>query len=146
MVRNSTKFVSRKDLKKACADLKAVYSAPSEESGQGALEGFGKAWNGKCPMICQSWLGHWEDLSGFYKYPPEIRRAIYTTNAIESMNCQLRKAAKNRSTFSTDEAIFKILYLAIRNACEKWTMPIRAWGQALNQFAIEFGKERVPFL
>jgi len=96
-------------------------------------------------MIYQSWLRHWEDLSELYKSPPEIRRAIYTINAIESMNYQLRKVTKNHSIFSTDDVIFKILYLAIRNASGKWTMPIRNWGQALNQFAIEFGKERVPF-
>ncbi|MDR2596994.1 MAG: IS256 family transposase [Treponema sp.] len=146
MVRNSTKFVSYKDLKKVCADLKAVYSAPGEEAGHDALEDFGKKWNDKYPMIYQSWLRHWEDLSEFFKYPPEIRRAIYTTNAVESLNYQLRKVTKNRSTFSTDDAILKILYLAIRNASKKWTMPVREWGQALNQFAIEFGKERVPFL
>jgi transposase-like protein len=145
MVRNSTKFVSYKDLKKVCADLKAVYSASGEEAGHDALEDFGKTWNGKYPMIYQSWQRHWDDLSEFFKYPPEIRRVIYTTNAIESMNYQLRKVTKNRSTFSTDDAIFKLLYLAIRNASEKWTMPIRDWGQVLNQFAIEFGKERVPF-
>ena len=146
MVRNSTKFVSYKGLKKVCAGLKAVYSAHSGEAGHDALEEFGKKWDGKYPMICQSWQRHWDDLSEFFKYPSEIRRAIYTTNAIESLNYQLRKVTKNRSSFSTDEAIFKILYLAIRNASEKWTMPIRDWGQALNQFAIEFGKERVPFL
>jgi transposase-like protein len=76
-------------------------------------------------MIYQSWEMHWEDLSEFFKYPLEIRRAIYTTNAVESLNYQLRKVTKNRSTFCTDDAIFKILYLAIRNASEKWTMPIR---------------------
>ena len=146
MVRNSTKFVSYKDLKKVCADLKAVYSAPTEESGRIALEEFRKTWEDKYPMIYQSWDRRWDDLSEFFKYPDGIRRAIYTTNAIESLNYQLRKVTKNRSSFSTDEAIFKILYLAIRNASEKWTMPIRDWGQALNQFAIEFGKERVPFL
>jgi transposase-like protein len=145
MVRNSTKFVSYKDLKKVCADLKAVYSAATGEAGREALEDFGKTWNEKYPMIYQSWERHWDDLSEFFKYPPEIRRAIYTTNAIESLNYQLRKVTKNRSTFSTDDAIFKILYLAIRNASKKWTMPIRDWGQAINQFAIEFGKERVPF-
>jgi transposase-like protein len=145
MVRNSTKFVSYKDLRKLCADLKEVYSAPNEEGGRAALEDFGKKWDGKYPMIYQSWARHWEDLSGFFKYPPEIRRAIYTTNAIESMNYQLRKVTKNRSTFVNDDAIMKILYLAIRNASKKWTMPIKNWGQALNQFAIEFGKERVPF-
>jgi len=146
MVRNSTKFVSYKDLKKVCADLKTIYSANTEEAGRDALEDFGKKWNDKYPMIYQSWQRHWEDLSEFFKYPPEIRRAIYTTNAVESLNYQLRKVTKNRSTFSTDDAILKILYLAIRNASKKWTMPIREWGQALNQFAIEFGKERVPFL
>jgi transposase-like protein len=145
MVRNSTKFVSYKDLKKVCADLKAVYSAASEQAGREALEDFGKKWDEKYPMIYKSWDHHWDDLSEFFKYPCGIRRAIYTTNAIESLNYQLRKVTKNRSTFSTDDAIFKILYLAIRNACKKWTMPIKEWGQALNQFAIEFGKERVPF-
>ena len=96
-------------------------------------------------MIYKSWDNHWENLCEFFKYPPEIRKAIYTTNAVESLNYQLRKVTKNRLSFSTDDAIFKILFLAIRNASEKWTMPIRDWGQALNQFAIEFGKERVPF-
>jgi transposase-like protein len=145
MVRNSTKFVSYKDLKKVCADLKEVYCAPTEEAGRAALEEFKKKWDGKHPMISQSWERHWDDLSEFYKYPSEIRRVIYTTNAIESLNYQLRKVTKNRSTFSTDDAIVKILYLAIRNASKKWTMPIKEWGQALNQLAIEFGKERVPF-
>jgi transposase-like protein len=145
MVRNSTRFVSYKDLKKVCADLRAVYSAASEEAGRDALEAFGTMWNAKYPMICQSWNAHWDDLSEFFNYPPEIRKAIYTTNAIESLNYQLRKVTKNRSTFPNDDAIFKILYLAIRNASEKWTMPIREWGMALNQFAIIFGKERVPF-
>jgi len=146
MVRNSTKFVSYKDLKKVCADLKTIYSANTETAGRDALEDFGKIWNEKYPVIYKSWDSHWDDLSEFFKYPPEIRRAIYTTNAIESLNYQLRKVTKNRSSFSTDDAILKILYLAILNASKKWTMPIRDWGQALNQFAIEFGKERVPFL
>jgi transposase-like protein len=120
-----------------------------------ALEELRKKWNDKYPMIYQSWQRHWDDLSEFYKYPPEIRRtlgsqAIYTTNAIESLNFSLCKVIKNKLIFVNDEAIFKILYLAIRNACEsglksEWTMPIRDWGRALNQFAIEFGKERVPF-
>ena len=145
MIRNSTKFVSYKDLKKVCADLKAVYSATTETAARDALEDFGKTWDAKYPMIYRSWENHWEDLSEFFKYPPEIRKAIYTTNAVESLNYQLRKVTKNRLLFSTDDAILKILYLAIRNASKKWTMPIREWGQALNQFAIEFGKERVPF-
>ena len=146
MVRNSTKFVSYKDLRELCADLKEIYSAPTEEAARAALDAFGKKWNKKYPMIYQSWQSHWEDLCEFFKYPPEIRKAIYTTNAIESLNYQLRKVTKNRSSFVNDDAIFKILYLAIRNAARKWTMPIKNWGQALNQFAIEFGNERVPFL
>jgi transposase-like protein len=145
MARNSTRFVSYKDLKKLCAGLKAIYAAATEEAGRDALEEFGKIWNGKYPMIYQSWDSHWSDLCEFFKYPSEIRRAIYTTNAIESLNYQLRKVTRNRSAFVNDEAIFKILYLAIRNASEKWTMPIRDWGLALNQFAIVFGKERVLF-
>jgi len=145
MVRNSTRFVSYKDLKKICADLKAVYSAATEAAGRDALEEFGKTWDVKYPMIYKSWDHHWVDLSEFFKYPPEIRRAIYTTNAVESLNYSLRQVTKNRSIFSTDDAILKILYLAIRNASKKWTMPIRDWGTALNQFAIEFGNERVPF-
>jgi HKD family nuclease len=98
------------------------------------------------PVIYKSWDSRWDDLSEFFKYPPEIRRAIYTTNAVESLNYQLRKVTKNRSSFSTDDAILKLLYLALRNASKKWTMPVREWRQALNQFAVEFGKERVPFL
>ena len=145
MIRNSTKFVSYKDLKKVCADLKAVYSAGSEAVARNALEEFGKIWDKKYPMIYKTWDQHWDDLSEFFKYSPEIRRAIYTTNAIESLNYQLRKVTKNRLLFPSDDAIFKILYLAIRNASAKWTMPIKHWGQALNQFAIEFGNERVPF-
>jgi transposase-like protein len=117
-------------MKKVCAGLKAVYSANSEAAGRDALEEFGKIWNEKYPMIYKSWNHHWENLCEFYKYPLEIRRAIYTTNAVESMNYQLRQVTKNRSSFSTDDAILKILYLAIRNACKKWTMPIRDWGQA----------------
>ena len=145
MIRNSTKFVSYKDLKKVCADLKTIYSANTEAVARDALEEFGKTWDEKYPMIYKSWNNHWENLREFFKYPPEIRKAIYTTNAVESMNYQLRKVTKNRSTFSTDDAILKLLYLAIRNASQKWTMPIKNWGQALNQFAIEFGNERVPF-
>jgi transposase-like protein len=145
MIRNSTRFVSYKDLKKLCADLKTIYSANTEAAAKDALEDFGKKWDAKYPMIYKSWENRWDDLCEFFKYPPEIRKAIYTTNAIESLNYQLRKVTKNRLLFPTDDAILKILYLAIRNASEKWTMPIRNWGQALNQFAIEFGNERVPF-
>ncbi|GHV21987.1 hypothetical protein FACS189494_08140 [Spirochaetia bacterium] len=145
MVRNSTKFVSYKDLKKICADLRSIYTAATESAGRAAPEDFGKAWNERYPMIYQSWNTNWNDLSEFFNYPPEIRKAIYTTNAIEPLNYQLRKVTRNRSTFVNDDAIYKIMYLALRNASKKWTMPIRDWGMALNQFAILFGNERVPF-
>jgi len=145
MIRNSARFVSYKDLKAVCIDLKKVYSACSEKVGREELESFGDKWNGKYPTIYKSWDSHWSDLCEFFKYGSDIRKAIYTTNAIESLNFQLRKVTKNRSTFVNDDAIFKILYLAIKNASKKWTMPIKDWKQALNQFAIEFGKERVPF-
>jgi transposase-like protein len=145
MVRNSTRFVSYKDLKGLCADLKKVYTAATEQAGRDALDGFAQKWDSKYPMIYKSWDAHWNDLSEFFKYPEEIRKAIYTTNAIESLNFQLRKVTRNRLTFVNDDAIYKIMYLAIRNACEKWTMPIRNWGMALHQFAIIFGNERVPF-
>jgi transposase-like protein len=95
-------------------------------------------------MIYRSWSSRWEDLNEFFNYPPEIRKAIYTTNAIESLNFQLRKVTKNRSSFPNDDAILKIMYLAIKNTSVKWTMPIRDWGMALNQFAVYFG-DRVPF-
>jgi transposase-like protein len=151
MIRNSPKFVSSKDLKKVRADFKAIYTAPTEPAVRDALEDFGKTWDGKYPMIYKSWDHHWENLCEFSKYPPDIRKAIYTTNAVESLHNQLRKVTKNRSLFSTDDAILKILYMATRNASKKWTMPIREWGQALNQLAgkqvyREFGKEQVPLL
>ena len=94
-------------------------------------------------MIQHSWGTHWNDLSEFFKYPEEIRRVIYTTNSIESLNVSLRKVTKNRAVFPDDESIIKIMYLAISKAAKKWTMPIRNWGLALNQFAIFFGAERV---
>lgn len=143
MVRNSTKYVSYKDLKAVCHDLKQIYTAVNEEEALEALEDFGKNWNSKYPMIQRSWEAHWDDLNEFFAYPEEIRRVIYTTNAIESLNASLRKVTKNRAAFPDDEAIMKIMYLAIQKASKKWTMPIRNWGLALNQFAILFGADRV---
>ena len=143
MVRNSTKYVSYKALKEVCRDLRSIYSAVNEEEALEALDDFGKKWNSKYPMIQRSWEAYWNDLSEFFKYPEEIRRVIYTTNAIESLNASLRKVTKNRAAFPDDEAIIKIMYLAISKAAKKWTMPIRNWGLALNQFAILFGADRV---
>ena len=143
MVRNSTKYVSYKDLKDVCRDLRRIYSAVNEEEALEALDDFGQKWNSKYPMIQRSWEAHWNDLSEFFKYPDEIRRVIYTTNSIESLNASLRKVTKNRAAFPDDDSIIKIMYLAINKAAKKWTMPIRNWGLALNQFAIFFGADRV---
>ena len=143
MIRNSTKFVSYKDLKAVCRDLKEVYSAINAESGHEALEEFGKKWNDKYPMIQASWERNWNDLTQFFNYPKDIRRAIYTTNAIESLNFSLRKVTRNKSSFPDDDSIYKVMYLAIKNASTRWTMSIKDWGLAVNQFAILFDG-RVP--
>jgi len=138
MVRNSTRFVSYKDIKAVCRDLKKMYTASTEEEALHSLDDFGKAWNSKYSMIHKSWETHWDDLSEFFSYPEEIRKVIYTTNAIESLNFSLRKVTKNRAAFPTDDSIYKIMYLAIHKASKKWTMPIPNWGVALNQFSIMF--------
>ncbi len=143
MIRNSTKFVSYKDLKAVCRDLKEIYSAINAESGHEALEEFGKKWNDKYPMIHASWERNWNNLTEFFNYPKDIRRAIYTTNAIESLNFSLRKVTRNKSSFPDDDSIYKVMYLAIKNASTRWTMPIKDWGLAVNQFAILFDG-RVP--
>ena len=143
MIRNSTKFVSYKDLKAVCRDLKEVYSAINAESGHEALEEFGRKWNDKYPMIQASWERNWNDLTEFFNYPKDIRKAIYTTNAIESLNFSLRKVTKNKSSFPDDDSIYKIMYLAIKNASTRWTMSIKDWALAVNQFAILFDG-RVP--
>lgn len=143
MIRNSTKFVSYKDLKAVCKDLKQVYSAINAEQGHEALEEFGKKWNNKYPMIQASWERNWNDLTEFFNYPNDIRKAIYTTNAIESLNFSLRKVTRNKSSFPDDDSIYKVMYLAIKNASTRWTMAIKDWGLAVNQFAILFDG-RVP--
>jgi transposase-like protein len=109
MVRNSSKYVSYKDRKVLCADLKKIYSAPSEELGRDALSDFAKKWDSKYPMISRSWETNWENLNEFFAYPPDIRKVIYTTNAIESLNFSLRKVTKNRAAFPNDDAILKIM-------------------------------------
>jgi putative transposase len=139
MIRNSTRFVSYKERKSICADLKQIYSASTEKQGLEALDEFSEKWDGKYPMISKSWKNNWANLSEFYAYPPNIRKIIYTTNSIESLNFSLRKVTKNRSAFPNDDAILKIMYLALTNASKKWTMPIRDWGAALNQLAVYFG-------
>ncbi|WP_345827609.1 IS256 family transposase [Erwinia sp. HDF1-3R] len=139
MVRNSLKYVSWKDYKAVTGGLKAVYQAPTEEAALMALEQFAGGWDDKYPQISKSWYAHWENLNTFYNYPPDIRKAIYTTNAIESLNSVIRQAIKKRKVFPTDDSVRKVIYLAIRDASKKWNMPIRNWRLAMSRFIIEFG-------
>jgi putative transposase len=143
MVRNSLRFVSWKDRKNAAADLKAVYQAATEEQARMRLSEFAQKWDAKYPTISKSWEANWQRLIPFFAYSEEIRRIIYTTNAIESLNNSLKKTIKNRASFPNDEAAMKLLYLSLKNIMKKWTMPVRNWGTALNQFAVLY-VDRMP--
>lgn len=145
MVRNSTKYVSYKERKILCADLKTIYQAPDEKQALQALDQFTKKWDTKYPMIAKSWKKNWDKIIPMFLFPDEIRRSIYTTNAIESVNMTLRKASRNHRIFPDDESAIKVMYLAVQNISKKWTMPIRNWGVAFNWFAIEF-KGRLPLV
>jgi putative transposase len=138
MVRHSLRFVPWKDRKEVAADLKAIYRAETVEAAQDRLADFEEKWGAKYPTIGQSWRRNWEQIIPFLAYPQEIRKVIYTTNAIESLNRSLRKAVKTRGHFPSDEAATKLLYLAIRNLTAKWKMAPRDWASAMNQFAILF--------
>ena len=138
LMRSSTRFVSWKEHKRLLADLKQIYRAPTEEAGKLALSEFATKWDTRYPTISKTWRDNWEKLSPFYAYPEPIRRVIYTTNAVESLNSQLRKVTRNRGSFPTADSVRKVLYLALQNASKRWSMPIRDWGAALNQFAILF--------
>ncbi|HED1793730.1 TPA: IS256 family transposase [Citrobacter amalonaticus] len=139
MVRNSLKYVSWKDYKTVTSGLKAVYQAPTEEAALMALDAFAKVWDDKYPQISKSWRAHWENLNTLFSYPPDIRKAIYTTNAIESLNSVIRAAIKKRKVFPTDDSVRKVIYLAIKDASKKWSMPIQNWRLAMSRFIIEFG-------
>jgi len=143
MVRNSLKFVSFKDRKKVAEDLKRIYQSTNEEQALIELDNLSEIWDHKYPLISKSWKNNWDGIVPFFAYPDYIGKAIYTTNAIESLNMSLRKVMKTKSSFPNDEAVMKLLYLSIGNVSKKWTMPIRNWGLALNQFTIAFG-DRVP--
>lgn len=138
-IRNSTKFVSYKDIKALMADLKKVYTAPTEEAALSELDDFAQKWNPKYPKISDSWHHHWAKLSTYFKYPEEVRTLIYTTNAIESFNRQLRKVTKSKSVFPSDEALFKMLYLATVDITAKWTGRRRDWGMIHSQLQVFFG-------
>lgn len=146
MVRNSVKYVPWKDYKAVTIDLKKIYQSATEDEALLALEQFSERWDSKYPQISRSWTAHWDNLNTLFNYPEDIRRAIYTTNAIESLNSVIRKAIKKRKLFPTDESARKVIYLAIRDASKKWTMPIRNWRQALNRFMIMFGDRLTEYM
>jgi len=142
-IRNSLKYISWKDKKAFMVDLKAVYQAPTREAAEGNLRKLKEIWNGQYAVAIRSWDNNWEDLATFFDYPAAIRRMIYTTNAVEGYNRQLRKVTKSRSSFPTGEAVRKLLFLANRDIIKKWTNPMTDWPSILNQLVIRFG-ERVP--
>jgi len=142
-IRNTTRFVSYKDIKALMADLKRVYAAVDEETALYELEAFGEKWNGKYPKIAQSWETNWPKLSTYFKYPQEVRTLIYTTNAIEGFNRQLRKVTKSKSVFPTDDSLLKMLYLAMMDITKKWTGKRRDWGIIHSQLEVFFA-DRLP--
>lgn len=139
MVRHSLNYVSWKKRPEVAADLKRIYTAATADEAEQRLGEFEAKWDDEYLPIGQSWRRNWQRIIPFFDYPPEIRKVIYTTNAIESVNMSLRKLTKNRGSFPSDEALLKLFYLALRNISKKWTMPIRDWKAALTRFTIEFG-------
>lgn len=137
-IRNTTKFVSYKESKPLMADLKRVYTAPTEEAALGALEDFGEKWDTKYPKISKSWRENWANLSTYFKYPEAVRRLIYTTNTIEGFNRQLRKVTKSKTVFPSDDSLLKMLYLAMIDITKKWTGHRQDWGQIHSQLEIYF--------
>lgn len=144
MVRNSLKFVSWKDYRALTTDLKKIYQSATEQEALLELDRFAQTWDEKYPQISKSWRTHWPNLITFFNYPADIRKVIYTTNAIESLNSVIRKSVKTRKLFPSDESATKVIYLAIQAASKKWTMPIQNWKQAMNHFMIEFEEQLAP--
>jgi putative transposase len=143
LVRNSLRYVSYKHTKAVATDLKAIYSASTETEAEFNLELFAEKWDGFYPNISKSWRTHWSRVIPLFAFPEDIRKVIYTTNAIESVNMTLRKVTRNHRIFPSDEAVYKVVYLALRNIAKKWTMPIHDWKPALNRLTVEFA-ERFP--
>jgi transposase-like protein len=145
-IRNSVRYVSYKDTKKLLANLKPVYTAVSEDAALQALDDFEKIWGAKYPLVVQSWRRNWAEIATFFKFPPEIRKLIYTTNMIESYHRQLRKVTKGKAIFPTDEALLKMLYLVTQDVMLKWTGRIHNWGQILLQLSVFFPDRVNSFL
>jgi putative transposase len=136
MIRNSLNYVPWKDRKAVAQDLKLIYTAPTKEMAFEGLQTFRLKWDDKYPIIADLWERHWQGIIPFFDFPPEIRKVIYTTNSVEALNRQIKKVTKTKGAFPNDQAVFKLVYLILQNASKKWTMPIREWKLALNQFAI----------
>ncbi len=145
-IRNSVRYVSYKDVKKLLADLKPVYTAASEEAALASLDEFEALWGQKYPLVVQSWRRNWGEIATFFKYPPEIRKLIYTTNMIESYNRQLRKVTKGKAVFPNDESLLKMLYLVTQDVMLKWTARVHNWGQILLQLSVFFPDRVKSFL
>jgi putative transposase len=143
LVRHSLNYVGWKQRKEVAQDLRTIYTAATETAAEQRLSEFSVKWDAKYPMIAKSWQSNWTRVIPFFAHPPEIRRVIYTTNAIESLNMCLRKVTKARSSFPNDDAVFKLLYLALRNIAKQWTRPLPEWPAALNRFAIIY-EHRLP--
>ncbi|ETW95821.1 MAG: transposase, partial [Candidatus Entotheonella gemina] len=137
-VRNSLKYVSYKDRKAVASDLKKIYQSATVDEAESELCAFEQAWGEKFPSIGKSWRRNWDNLITLFDYPDDIRKAIYTTNAIESLNSVIRKATRQRKIFPTDGSVMKVIYLAMEKASAKWTMPIRNWKAAMSRFEIMF--------
>jgi len=145
-IRNSIKYVSYKDVKKITSALQPIYKAPTEQAALDELGHFEKTWGEKYPLIVRSWRNNWSELATFFKYSPEIRRLIYTTNVIESYHRQLRKVTKGKSVFPSDEALLKMLYLSTMDVLRKWTSRVPNWGQILLQLSVHFPERVQPYL
>jgi len=143
LVRAALRYTTTEDSKLVAADLKKIYQAATVAEAEQALESFAQAWDGKYPTISKQWRAKWSDIITLFDYPPAIRRVIYTTNAIESVNSVIRKFTRNRKIYPNEDSALKIVYMAIREASRKWTMPVKHWKEALNHFAILF-ENRVP--
>ena len=145
VIRSSLRYVGYKERKAVVADLKTIYESATAEEAELALQAFSANWDKKFPAISRLWFDKWVNIIPFFNYPSEIRKVLYTTNSIESLNMTLRKVLKNKRFFPNDEAVFKQLYLGLKNISKKWTMPIRNWPAAMGRFMIEFG-DRLPSL
>jgi len=146
MVRNSLKYVSWKDYKAVTSGLKQIYRSATEQEALAELDKFSGIWDAKYPQISKSWRAHWPNLITFFSYPPDIRRVIYTTNAVESLNSVIRKSVKTRKLFPSDESALKVIFLAVQAASKKWTMSIQNWKPAMNHFMIEFEAQLAPYV